>query len=98
MALKARRRGTLSPTPAPATEPHMPFDMQLQAAKEAIALPNFKRDDLLGMALTEPSNLNQSDLLATERSLRQSREKTSALLFLRYFLSWILIHPLINLV
>lgn len=49
----------------------MPFDIDLIAAKQAIALPDFKSDDLLTTALTNPASLNYPGILKTERERRE---------------------------
>jgi ribonuclease-3 len=45
----------------------MKFDIKLEEAKKAIALPDFKRDDLLTIALTEPADLNHPSISKDER-------------------------------
>ena len=43
------------------------LSIKLEEAKTAIALPNFHRDDLLELALTDPRSYNESDLLKPEQ-------------------------------
>lgn len=45
----------------------MKFDVKLQEAKKAIAFSDFKRDDLLVIALTEPADLNRPEISKPER-------------------------------
>jgi dsRNA-specific ribonuclease len=45
----------------------MKLDIKLQEAKQAIAVPDFKRDDLLQIALTEPADLNHLSIPRSER-------------------------------
>jgi dsRNA-specific ribonuclease len=45
----------------------MKLDIKLQEAKQAIAVSDFKRDDLLQIALTEPADLNHLDIPRSER-------------------------------
>lgn len=44
----------------------MKFDIKLEEAKKAIAIPNFKHDDLLTIALTDTSYLNHPEISKTE--------------------------------
>lgn len=50
----------------------MKFDLKLEEAKKAIAIPNFKRDDLLTIALTDPWDLNRPEISKTEREHLES--------------------------
>ncbi|UIE36486.1 ribonuclease III domain-containing protein [Leptodesmis sichuanensis] len=50
----------------------MKFDIKLEEAKKAIAIPNFKHDDLLTIALTDPSDLNHPEISKTERKHLES--------------------------
>lgn len=50
----------------------MKFNIKLQEAKQAIAIPSFKRDDLLTIALTDPSDLNHSEISKPEREHLES--------------------------
>lgn len=43
------------------------ISMKLEEAKQAIAIPNFKRDDLLQLALTDLSTLQPPTVLESER-------------------------------
>ena len=43
------------------------LSIKLEEAKTAIALPNFHRDDLLKLALTDPRSYNESDLPKEEQ-------------------------------
>ncbi|NJN20638.1 MAG: hypothetical protein HC812_04850 [Leptolyngbya sp. RL_3_1] len=44
------------------------IEIKLQEAKQAIAIANFKRDDLLMIALTEPADLNHPEILKTKQA------------------------------
>ena len=50
----------------------MKFDIKLQEAKQAIAISDFKRDDLLMIALTAPSDLNHPAISKSEREQLES--------------------------
>jgi dsRNA-specific ribonuclease len=50
----------------------MQFDIKLQEAKQAIAISDFKRDDLLMIALTDPSDLNHPKIAKAERAHLES--------------------------
>jgi dsRNA-specific ribonuclease len=50
----------------------MQFDIKLQEAKQAIAISDFKRDDLLMIALTDPSDLNDPKISKAERAHLES--------------------------
>ncbi|WAL61778.1 ribonuclease III domain-containing protein [Thermocoleostomius sinensis] len=50
----------------------MKFDIKLEEAKKAIAIPNFKHNDLLITALTDPSDLNHPEIYKTEREHLES--------------------------
>jgi dsRNA-specific ribonuclease len=50
----------------------MRFDIKLQEAKQAISIPSFKRDDLLTIALTDPSDLNHTKIPKPEREHLES--------------------------
>jgi dsRNA-specific ribonuclease len=43
------------------------IEIKLQAAKQAIAIPDFKRDDLLVIALTDPADLNHPEIPKSEQ-------------------------------
>jgi len=50
----------------------MKFDIKLQEAKQAIAISDFKRDDILTIALTDPSDLNHPEISKAEREHLES--------------------------
>ena len=50
----------------------MKFDIKLQEAKQAIAISDFKRDDLLIIALTDPSSLNHPKISKAEQERLES--------------------------
>jgi dsRNA-specific ribonuclease len=50
----------------------MQFDIKLEEAKKALAIPNFKRDDLLTIALTDPSDLNHPAISKPKREHLES--------------------------
>lgn len=50
----------------------MKADIKLQEAKQAIALPGFQRDDLLTVALTDPSDRNHPEFSKGEREHLES--------------------------
>jgi dsRNA-specific ribonuclease len=50
----------------------MQFDIKLQEAKQAIAISDFKRNDLLMIALTDPSDLNHPKISKAERAHLES--------------------------
>jgi ribonuclease III len=50
----------------------MKFDIKLKEAKEAIAISDFKRDDLLIIALTDPSDLNHPKISKAQREHLES--------------------------
>ena len=50
----------------------MKSDIQLQEAKQAIGIPDFNRDDLLAIALTDPSDLNHPKFSKAERENLES--------------------------
>jgi dsRNA-specific ribonuclease len=50
----------------------MQFDIKLQEIKQAIAISGFQRDDLLVIALTDPSDLNHPKISKAEREHLES--------------------------
>jgi dsRNA-specific ribonuclease len=56
----------------------MKFDIKLQEAKKAIAISDFKRDDLLIIALTDPSDLNHPEVSKAEREHLENRYRRLA--------------------
>ena len=58
----------------------MKSDIKLQEAKQAIAIPDFKRDDLLTIALTDLSTLGHAEISKTERKYLASMYRRLAFL------------------
>jgi len=58
----------------------MKFGIKLQEAKQAIAIPDFKRDDLLTIALVDLSTLNYPTISKTEREYLESKYRRLAFL------------------
>ena len=58
----------------------MQFNIKLSDAKLAIGIPAFKRDNLLIIALTDPSTLNRPEISVYERENRKKQYRRLALL------------------
>jgi ribonuclease III len=58
----------------------MQFNIKLSEAKQAIAIPSFKRDDLLRIALTDLSTLNHAGISSDEREKYTKQYRQLAIL------------------
>jgi dsRNA-specific ribonuclease len=58
----------------------MKLDIKLQEAKLAIAIPSFKNDELLEIALTNPLDLNHPEISKSERERRENTYRRLAFL------------------
>jgi dsRNA-specific ribonuclease len=58
----------------------MKLNIKLQEAKKAIAIPSFKSDELLKIALTNPLDLNHPEISKSERERRENTYRRLAFL------------------